>query len=359
MYLRELITEEPLRIGINEGVPAWLIAMIRIDTSSSQWRKTKRGSIQTKELRCVQLALTELGYDVGKADGWFGRKTARGVMAFQRDNDLTVDGDPGRNTIGKMIELGKEKFSAAKTLTKDNVDVRFPPEIYPLDDCAEIIVPEPEEDDDGQETGEPAYKVVRGSGQMRRYTVYDAQGNEIRNGRGPGPSNIPTQDEYNRTPGREDLPVGSLPAAPFDPAQAVQGKSAAEVEQLIANLIRQRKFKDALALADFDMRVNISDESYRQLKQLAANSESLEEKQVWAKSGQKVVRKHRCTAGSRKGRVVKEPAQCFRAPDVKRRIQLKKTKARMGARMARKAKRTKRVNPTSRRVAALNRMASR
>jgi|TARA_X000000950_G_scaffold37403_1_gene39967 hypothetical protein len=87
------------------------------------------------------------------------------------------------------------------------------------------------------------------------------------------------------------------------------------------------------------------------------DNESLEERQVWAKSGQKVVRKYRCTAGSRKGRVVKEPAQCFKAPDVKKRIKLKQTKARMGNRMARKAKRTKRVNPTSRRVAALNRMS--
>ena len=87
------------------------------------------------------------------------------------------------------------------------------------------------------------------------------------------------------------------------------------------------------------------------------DNESLEERQVWAKSGQKVVRKYRCTAGSRKGRVVKEPAQGFKAPDVKKRIKLKQTKARMGNRMARKAKRTKRVNPTSRRVAALNRMS--
>jgi len=85
----------------------------------------------------------------------------------------------------------------------------------------------------------------------------------------------------------------------------------------------------------------------------------LDEKQVWAKSGQKVVRKYRCTAGSRKGRVVKEPAQCFRAPDVKRRINLKKTKARMGARMARKARRTKRVSPVSRRVAQLNKATRR
>lgn len=97
----------------------------------------------------------------------------------------------------------------------------------------------------------------------------------------------------------------------------------------------------------------------RELTYTTTESVELDEKQVWAKSGQKVVRKYRCTSGSRKGRVVKEPAQCFRAPDVKRRIQLKKTKARMGARMARKARRTKRVSPVSRRVAQLNKATRR
>src|SRR6056300_1496040 len=316
MFLRELITEAPLTITIDEGVPAWLISMIRIDTASSQWRKTKRGSIQTKELKCVQLALTKLGYDVGKADGWFGKKTARGVMAFQRDNELTVDGDPGRNTIGKMIDIGKSKFPAAEDLTKNNVDDRFPLENYPLDNCAEIIVPEPQDDDDKEDD-----EIVAPA------------------------------------PGREDLPVGGLPAAPFDPVNAIQGKSVEEVYGIVEQLIRQRRYKDALSVIDYDMRLDINDSTYRQIQQLAATGESLEEKQVWAKSGQKVVRKYRCSAGSRKGRVVKEPAQCFRAPDIKKRIKLKQTKARMGARMSRKAKRTKRVNPTSRRVAALNRMA--
>lgn len=83
-------------------------------------------------------------------------------------------------------------------------------------------------------------------------------------------------------------------------------------------------------------------------------NEILTERQVWAKSGQKVVRKYRCLSGARKGRTVAEPAQCFAAPDVKKRMTMKKTRARLGARMARKARKTKRVNPASRRVAALN-----
>tara|TARA_B100000900_G_scaffold415804_1_gene447280 strand:- start:2479 stop:2748 length:270 start_codon:yes stop_codon:yes gene_type:complete len=80
----------------------------------------------------------------------------------------------------------------------------------------------------------------------------------------------------------------------------------------------------------------------------------LTEGPTWAKRGNKVVRKFRCTSGRRKSRVVSNPAQCFAAPDIKKRIKLKMTKARLGARMARKAKKTKRVNPASKRVAALN-----
>ena len=90
-----------------------------------------------------------------------------------------------------------------------------------------------------------------------------------------------------------------------------------------------------------------------QLRELI--SSPLEEKQVWARSGKKVVRKYRCIGGRRDGRVVANMAQCYAAPDVKKRMQFKKVKARLGARMARKARKTKRINPASKRVQALNR----
>ena len=80
----------------------------------------------------------------------------------------------------------------------------------------------------------------------------------------------------------------------------------------------------------------------------------LTEGMAWAKRGNKVVRKFRCTSGRRKSRIVSSPAQCIAAPDLKKRIKLKMTRLRLGARMARKAKKTKRVNPASKRVAALN-----
>jgi hypothetical protein len=82
--------------------------------------------------------------------------------------------------------------------------------------------------------------------------------------------------------------------------------------------------------------------------------EMISEKQVWAKSGKKVVRKYRCSTGTRAGRVVSKIAQCFAAPDIKKRTKMKITKARLGKKMARKATMTKKRNPVSKRVAALN-----
>lgn len=84
-------------------------------------------------------------------------------------------------------------------------------------------------------------------------------------------------------------------------------------------------------------------------------SEILQEsKLVWARRGQSVRRKFRCTGGPRKGRIVASPEQCNKPVDVRKRAAMRRMKAAKGGRMARKARRTKRYNPISRRVAALN-----
>ncbi len=83
--------------------------------------------------------------------------------------------------------------------------------------------------------------------------------------------------------------------------------------------------------------------------------ESLDEKQIWGRRGSKTVRKYRCTSGMRKGRIVATAAQCFAAPNIKARFALKRTRAKLGKKMSRKAQRTKRTNPASRRLATLNR----
>ena len=81
----------------------------------------------------------------------------------------------------------------------------------------------------------------------------------------------------------------------------------------------------------------------------------LEARMVWRKQGNKIVRAVRCTGGPRKGRVVKSGSDCSKPINIKKRMTLKKTKARMGKRMNRKAQRSKRVNPVSKRLSSMNR----
>lgn len=92
------------------------------------------------------------------------------------------------------------------------------------------------------------------------------------------------------------------------------------------------------------------------LRELFIESENeIEEKLVWGRSGNKVVRKYRCTGGKRHGRVVSKMSKCYSPLNIKQSARFKRLKAAFGKRMARKAKRTKKVNVASRRLQALNR----
>jgi hypothetical protein len=84
------------------------------------------------------------------------------------------------------------------------------------------------------------------------------------------------------------------------------------------------------------------------------NSTVVEAQLIWARKGSKLVRKYRCVVGKRAGRIVSKPGQCSAPIDIKKRMVLRKTKARMGKRMARKAQRTKRFNPASKALKRLN-----
>ena len=88
------------------------------------------------------------------------------------------------------------------------------------------------------------------------------------------------------------------------------------------------------------------------------NEEIFEARMVWRKMGNKIKRAVRCTSGRRKGRVVSNPSQCSAPINMKKRMTLKRTKAKMGKRISRKANRTKRLNPASKRLRQLNKSTS-
>ena len=87
--------------------------------------------------------------------------------------------------------------------------------------------------------------------------------------------------------------------------------------------------------------------------------DSITEKTIWGRNGKQIVRKYRCTSGQKKGRIVSKISSCYSAPNIKKRATLKKTKARYGKRMVRKALRTKRMNPLSKRVTRMNKSSRR
>lgn len=80
---------------------------------------------------------------------------------------------------------------------------------------------------------------------------------------------------------------------------------------------------------------------------------------VFAKSGNRSVRKYRCTSGSRKGRVVAKASTCSAPKNIKASQTLKKTKASKGGMIKTKSKRTKNTNAASIRTRKLNKSRKR
>ena len=83
--------------------------------------------------------------------------------------------------------------------------------------------------------------------------------------------------------------------------------------------------------------------------------EDLEEhKMIWSRSGNKLKLKYRCASGPKAGRIVPDPSACAAPKDLAKSAQMKRTRATTKVRAARKAKKTKRVNPASKILARLN-----
>ncbi|MPW27198.1 peptidase [Alkalibaculum sp. M08DMB] len=61
-----------------------------------------RHGMRGEPVRELQYNLKTLGYSVGVVDGIFGNITRQSVIAFQRDNGLTVDGVVGPQTINVL-----------------------------------------------------------------------------------------------------------------------------------------------------------------------------------------------------------------------------------------------------------------
>lgn len=76
---------------------------------------------------------------------------------------------------------------------------------------------------------------------------------------------------------------------------------------------------------------------------------------AWRRGGNKRIKpKFRCSSGPRAGRVVSDLAQCSEHPNPAKAAKMKLTRARTKVRAAKRSKKTKRVNPFSKLIQALN-----
>lgn len=68
----------------------------------------KKESGFSASVRRMQTKLNRLGYSCGTADGYFGTNTETQVKAFQKANNLTVDGYAGAKTLSKLDQLSPD-----------------------------------------------------------------------------------------------------------------------------------------------------------------------------------------------------------------------------------------------------------
>jgi formylglycine-generating enzyme required for sulfatase activity len=79
-----------------------------------------RGDAET--IRKAQLALAELGYQPGPADGWLGEQTRQAIKTFQSETGLGVDGNAGPELI---TSLERAKRGPRRVL-RDKLENGFP-----------------------------------------------------------------------------------------------------------------------------------------------------------------------------------------------------------------------------------------
>jgi N-acetylmuramoyl-L-alanine amidase len=71
------------------------------------------------DVRALQERLLEMGYDLGRADGIFGRRTAAALASFQREVGLVPDGVCGPRTMAALRRLGRKVVGGRPTLLRE------------------------------------------------------------------------------------------------------------------------------------------------------------------------------------------------------------------------------------------------
>lgn len=262
--LEELVEEITMRL-FDLGYDNFELEISESLLSEATLRRGNRGD----EVKVLQQQLKDLGFDPGPVDGIFGGGTETALKAFQRRAGITVDGLAGGQTQAAIASMGNPRN--AGNLRKGG--------------------------DWENEVGTPGNprKVTRlRVGQLNDY-VFDYTPELYR--RYIRTHEVVTISDFgNRNNPKLLLPrlniSGTPPGNPEGPLYTSQGirlnqdpgpsrgaprysKKEAESRQQIAQLIRDRKFAQALAVAEFND--VLTPEQMNALRTLAEPRESIEE----------------------------------------------------------------------------------
>jgi N-acetylmuramoyl-L-alanine amidase len=93
---------------------------------AARWRLGARTLYQAipeplvgEDVRALQERLLEMGYDVGRADGIYGARTARAVAQFQREVGIAPDGACGPHTMHALRRLGRKVVGGRPTWLRE------------------------------------------------------------------------------------------------------------------------------------------------------------------------------------------------------------------------------------------------
>ena len=80
-------------------------AKFQEETPKQISRKKVIGEVKSRpNVKQIQIALVNAGYNPGSLDGRMGKQTRQAIKAFQRANNLAVDGKAGKQTWNLLKE---------------------------------------------------------------------------------------------------------------------------------------------------------------------------------------------------------------------------------------------------------------
>lgn len=91
----------------------------RQQMSGSRMVQERMGYLTETDVKNIQQALLNRGYNAGPVDGVIGVQTAMAVRAFQRDNGLMIDGNIHQSTIDRLgIQLSAYEHNNEGTMDR-------------------------------------------------------------------------------------------------------------------------------------------------------------------------------------------------------------------------------------------------